>query len=128
MSSDDDREVIPAGEQERPLWRHLTPMVRLLVEERGHLIIMEPNKWGFVGMSGRYECGLTRVITDDDWQALKERFVIPRNIGFFKGLIRDNENGCDIVGTDWILTAGGREHVDTYEAKMRAEGRGGIPS
>lgn len=124
----DDREVIPAGEQDRPLWRHLVPMVRFLVEERGHLLINGPEKFGFVGMQSSYVCSLTRVITDDDWQALNERFVIPDNIGFFKGLIQDNENGCDIVGTEWVGLADHRQHVDDYEAELRAEGRGGCPS
>lgn len=127
MSSADGREVIPAGLQSRPWWRHLVPMVRFLVEERGHLIINGPEKWGFVGMQSGYVCGLTRVITDDDWRALNDHFVIPENIGFIPGLIRDHENGCDIVGSDWIGPREGPQHVDDYEAKMRAEGRGGCP-
>jgi hypothetical protein len=95
-------EVIPAGEQPAPWYKHLLPIAKFLIEERGHMAIEKPEKYGYVYGLGGGRFRFTRRITDEDWAAINERFVMPNNIGFFHGLIRDNDNHVDMMGFDTI--------------------------
>jgi hypothetical protein len=117
MNTDPDgRQIIPASEQEVTA-HHLYPIAKFLIEERGHLPIEKPEKYGFWEP---YECKLTRAITRADWEAVNERFVLPENIGFFCGyIIRDSANGIDIIGFDQLIGFNGLEPVDDLEAEIR---------
>ncbi|MGQ0467079.1 MAG: hypothetical protein ACT4QG_17400 [Sporichthyaceae bacterium] len=124
----DDREVISGEYQKWPGWHHLKPLIRFLVEERGHLILRPDYEWGVGPRPGGKDCALTRMITDEDWAAINERFVIPDTIGFGAGFIRDSENGVDISGHDWVVGLDGKpERIEPHEAELRASGRGGCP-
>ncbi|MGQ0463995.1 MAG: hypothetical protein ACT4QG_01625 [Sporichthyaceae bacterium] len=126
---DDHREVIPGGWQEEwPGWHHVKPLIRFLVEERGHLLLHPDEPWGVVPLNGGRDCSLTRMITEESWAALNERFVIPDNIGYMAGFIRDFENGIDISGYDWVIGLDGKnERIEPHEAELRAKGLGGCP-
>ncbi|MGQ0463854.1 MAG: hypothetical protein ACT4QG_00895 [Sporichthyaceae bacterium] len=127
-STNDDREVIPGGRQKWPGWQHLKPLIRFLVEERGHLIMDWDEPWGVVPRAGGQDCALTRMITDEDWALLNERFVLPETIGYGAGFIRDSRNGVDISGYDWVAGLDGKnERIEPHEAELRATGRGGCP-
>jgi hypothetical protein len=45
----------------------------------------------------------SRQITGADWKALNEHFVLPPNLWFHKGLIRDEVNRVDFVGVDELM-------------------------
>jgi hypothetical protein len=111
----DGREIIPAGEQPAPWYRHLLPIAKFLIEERGHLPIEKPQKYGFWMTAGGFECHLTRSITEADWQAINQRFVIPENIRYHAGLIRDGVNRIDMVGNDICIGDHGVEPIENME-------------
>jgi hypothetical protein len=118
-SINDNREVIPAGEQPFWTWDHLIPIAKFLVQERGHgLLPKDPTitsyDWGFMQFNG-LRCQVTRRITDDDWAAINERFVMPDNIGYGDNLIRDNINYIDIEGVERIITVDGPIPVEEYK-------------
>ena len=118
MTDSDPREVIPAGRLRPPSsWVHLVPLARFLVVERGHLPIHEPARWGFTG-AGSFQ--FSRRITEADWEALNQHFVIPPNIWFDQGLIRDQDNRADLFGADEVEVLNGMEPIDAWEAKERA--------
>jgi hypothetical protein len=54
-----------------------------------------------------------------DWQALNRRFVIPPNIWFDQGLIRDQDNRVDLFGVDEVEGLNGLEPIDVWEAEER---------
>jgi hypothetical protein len=62
----------------------------------------------------------SRRITEEDWNALNRRLVLPPNIWFHHGLIRDGENGVDFIGVDEILEVDGPQPAEAWEAKERA--------
>lgn len=112
----DGREIISAEKQPEPGYRHLIPVAKFLIEERGHLPIYKPEKYGFrMG-----ECHLTRAVTAEDWSAINERFVLPEHIGYMFGyLIRDGLNWIDIIGHDTYTSLKGVEPIDGMEADIR---------
>jgi hypothetical protein len=112
----DGRETIPAGEQPEPGYMHMVPIAKFLIEERGHLPIQKPEKYGFrMG-----DCRLTHSITAEDWAAVNERFVLPDHIGFFSGyIIRDYLNRIDILGTDTCIGADGTQPIEVLEEEIR---------
>jgi len=115
----DEREVIPAGEQPAPWFEHLLPVAKFLIEERGHMALENPEEYGYVdGLDGN-KFYFTRRITDEDWEAIKERFVIPDNIGFFGGLLRDNANHVDMIGYDTITSRGKQIPIEEWEARQQ---------
>src|SRR3954454_206829 len=113
--------MIPAGEQPGPGYSHLFPIAKFLIEERGHMAIENPDRYGYIyGLDGaKFE--LTRRITDEDWAALNERFVMPDNIGFFHGLMRDNDNHIDMMGFDTMMSGGVEIPIEVWEERQRAE-------
>jgi hypothetical protein len=119
-----EREVIPAGRQPAPGYRHLLPIARLLIEDRGHMAIDRPEKFGFRQELDGYECHLTRSITAEDWAAVNERFVLPENVVYIFGLIRDQVNNIDMVGHDEMFERDGAVSIEEWEARLRAK-RGG---
>ena len=80
-----EREVIQAGPVEPISWKHLYPIARFLVEERGHLPLYHPERWGFSG-SGSFQ--FSHRITEADWEAINRRFVIPENIVPLSGSVK----------------------------------------
>jgi hypothetical protein len=122
MSGDAEaRIVIPEGRQ-RFTWEHLIPIAQLLIE-RGHVPITKKQKFGFSSTPGGVECRLTRAFTLDDWDAINERFVVPDNLVYFRGLIRDNANKVDMIGIEEISTVDGVMGPEEWEARERAAGR-----
>jgi len=115
------REVISGEKQPPPWYTHLLPIAKFLVEERGHMPIEEPEEYGFVEGFDGYNCHLTHRITDEDWAAINERFELPKTIGFFQGLLRDNVNGIDIMGHDTIISDEGQIPIEEWEAQQRAQ-------
>jgi hypothetical protein len=124
MTESPEREVIPAGEQPMPGYRHLFPIAKFLIEERGHMPIENPDRYGYVYTLDGAKFRFTRRITDEDWAAINERFVMPKNIGFFHGLMRDNDNHIDMMGFDTIISVGGEIPAEVWEERQRAK-RGG---
>ncbi|HEX3827889.1 MAG TPA: hypothetical protein VHV82_11520 [Sporichthyaceae bacterium] len=112
----DGREIIPAGKQPGPGYRHLIPIAKFLIEERGHLPLDQPQRFGF----HNGDCQLTRSITADDWAAVNERFVLPDHVGFFCGyIIRDYLNEIDILGFDTFQGLDGDQPVEVMEEEIR---------
>lgn len=111
----DDREVIPAGEQEF-FFEHLFPIARFLIQ-RGHLPIEDRRDYGFGGTGGGVVCALTHGLTDEDWAAVNERFVLPDNICFIYRVIRDSANHNDIQGVDFITHHGVATPIAEWEAE-----------
>jgi hypothetical protein len=109
----DGREIISAEKQPEPGYYHLIPIVKFLIEERGHLPVEHPGKYGFYNG----DCQLTRSITAEDWAAINERFVVPPHIGFMFGyLIRDGLNHIDILGFDSFQDD---DPIDVIEDEIR---------
>jgi hypothetical protein len=115
----DGRVVIPGGRAAWPAWKHLVPIARFLVEERGHLPLYAPDRWGW-SESGSFQ--FSRRITQADWTALNEHYVIPPNIVFWepKAWIQDNDNRIWFEGNDVIVGSNGPEPIGTFEAQERA--------
>jgi hypothetical protein len=121
------REVIPAGEQPWFSFQHLVPIAKFLIQERGHGTLPKEEsvvsfEWGFVRMNG-LRCQLTHRITDEDWAAINERYVMPDNIGYRDGLIRDNVNSIDIEGIEAMVCEDGVVPIEEWEERQRAAGR-----
>ncbi len=116
--SGDTREIIPGGEQPLFSYEHLMPIARFLVEERGHMPLTRPEKYGFVQRNG-FRCLLTRRITDEDWAAINQRFALPNTIGYAYGVIRDNLNSMEFEGYDEIITEDGVIAIEEWEARQR---------
>lgn len=117
-STGDSREIIPGGEQPLFSYQHLIPIAKFLIEERGHMPIERPEKFGFIHAAG-FRCELTRRITDEDWAAINRRFVLPDTIGYGDGLIRDNLNRMDIEGIEEMITEDGVIPIEEWEARQR---------
>jgi hypothetical protein len=115
------REIIPPGEQPLFSIEHLLPIAKFLIEERGHLPIDYPQDYGFNTMAGAggFDCHLTREITQADWDAINQRFIIPDTIWYHLGLIRDGINHMDIMGTDTCVGDHGVEPIENLEAEIR---------
>jgi len=114
-----EREVIIGGRQPPPWYTHLLPIAKFLVEERGHIPLERPERYGFRQTGGGLQCQLARRITDEDWAAINERFELPMNIQFFHGLIRDNDNRIDFMGFDEIQGDEGLIPIEVWEAQQR---------
>lgn len=113
----EQREVISGGRL-RPLsWTHLVPTARFLIEERGHLPLYEPERWGFTSSQAGGLFQLSRRITDEDWDAVQRRFVLPPNIVFYKGLIRDQDNGVTFLGVEELVGNDGVEPIEVREVE-----------
>jgi hypothetical protein len=117
----DEREVIAAGEQPPPWYKHLLPIARFLIEERGHMAMDRADRFGFTQEGDGYECHLTRKITVEDWAAINERFVVPANVVYIFELIRDQDNNIDMVGHDEIADIGGVFPAEVWEERQRAQ-------
>ena len=117
--SNPTRPVIPEGEQEE-VYEHLFPIAALLIE-RGHVPIENPKEFGFCINPRDVVCQLTRRITAEDWHAINERFVLPDNIGYIQGIIRDIVNWVDIIGFDEISTDGVVESADDQTRSSGAD-------
>ncbi|HEX3830092.1 MAG TPA: hypothetical protein VHV82_22735 [Sporichthyaceae bacterium] len=127
-SAPDGRQIIPAGKQPAPWFEHLLPVAKFLIEERGHLPIYEPDDYGFHMGDDGFECRLTRSITAEDWAAINDRFVIPKNIWFFCDyIVRDDDNGIDMIGFDTLTGDKGIEPIDRLEAEIRERDGGRWP-
>jgi hypothetical protein len=117
----DEREVIPAGRQPGIGYKHLFPIAKFLIEQRGHMAMEEPEAFGFIYENGSgYHCALTRSITGEDWAALNVRFVVPDNIVYIFGRIRDQANGIEIAGYDTIVDIDGEIPIEVWEERQRA--------
>lgn len=117
--SESARVVIPGGEQPPFTFVHLYPIARFLIEERGHMPLAHPERFGFVHMHG-FQCRLARRITDDDWAAIRQRFVLPDTIGYHGGIIQDNLNRMQFIGFDEMITEDGVIPIEEWEARQRA--------
>lgn len=118
MITPDGREVIPPAPPRFPRWKRLVPIARFLVQERGHLPLYEPQRWGFTD-TGSFQ--FSRRITVADWEAINRRFELPPDFGFHEiGLIQDNETGVYFEGSDMIIGLEGAEPIEIWEAKERA--------
>lgn len=115
------REVIPGGPQEFN-FEHLIPIAKLLIE-RGHLPIDEDSKFGFSPTQGGMVCALTRKFSEEDWAAINDRFLLPANVVYFHGLIRDNTNWVDMLGWDEVTCLDGVQPVEVWEERERQTGR-----
>jgi hypothetical protein len=120
MSIQSGRETIPAGEQEWG-YHHLYPIAQLLIE-RGHNPIDNKEKFGFCPTPGGVVCTLTHRFTEEDWAAINERFVLPDNIRWHNGLIRDTANWIDMMGADTMLSRGEVIPIEAWEERQRARG------
>lgn len=119
--SDDVREVIPDGKQPLFSYRHLVPVAKFLIEERGHYPFPPSRsvvsfEWGFRRLNG-LRCQLTRWITQDDWAAINERFVVPDTIGYNGGIIQDNLNYVYIEGFEQIMSEDGVIPIEEWEVR-----------
>ena len=114
----DEREAIAAGRQPAPWYRHLLPIARFLIEERGHQAIERPDKFGFRQEMDGYECHLTRRITAEDWAAINDHFVLPENVVYIFGLIRDQTNNIDMVGHDEMVERDGVIPIEVWEERQ----------
>lgn len=111
----DGRLIIPGGTFDDPI-RHLYPIAAFLRDEAGLRLTWEvpdagpdgDGYLGFVGQQDGWRCFLGGPITPQIWTALNARFVLPRNIVYWPaanttttggGMIRDNDNWVDIMGT-----------------------------
>jgi hypothetical protein len=115
-----DREVIPAGEQPPPWYLHLIPLARFLVEERGHMPLEEPDEYGWFLENGM-KCHLSRSITAEDWEAVNEHFVVPPNVVYIFGRIRDQVNKVEMIGFDTIIDLDGEIPIEVWEERQRAK-------
>lgn len=123
MNESSERRVVIPGGRQRFTWEHLIPVAQVLIE-RGHLPLRRKDRSGFFSIPGGVVCHLTRAITPDDWKAINENLVIPDNLVYFRGLIRDNDNKVDIIGIEEISTLdGGVLSPDEWETRERAAGR-----
>jgi hypothetical protein len=113
------REIIAGGEQPLLSFEHLIPIARFLVEERGHMPLSSPETVGFVKRNG-FRCLLTRRITEQDWAAVKDRFILPDSIGYHGGIIQDNLNRMQFEGYDEIITEDGVIPIEEWEARQQA--------
>lgn len=120
MSNADGREIIPPPPERPPRWKRLVPIARFLVQERGHLPLYEPERWGFTNGSFQF----SRRITEADWEAVQLRFDLQGSFGFHEiGLIQDNDTGVWFEGTDKLIELNGVEPIDVWEAEERALNR-----
>ena len=119
MNGNEGRLVITAGPAPWPAWKHLIPIARFLVEERGHLPLYGPDRWGW-SESGSFQ--VTRRITEADWEAINRHFVIPPNIVYYapKAWIQDNDNQIWFEGNDKIIGLNGVEPIEIFEEEERA--------
>jgi hypothetical protein len=120
----EEREVIPAGTQPAPWYLHLIPLAKFLVEERGHMPLEEPEEYGWVLRNGM-NCHLTRSITEEDWEAVNAHFVVPSNLVYIFGRIRDQANKVQLIGHDTIIDVDGEIPIEVWEERQRA--RGDVP-
>lgn len=96
-------------------YKHMIPIVKVLIE-RGHLPTSNRPKYGFRG-NGR-KCHLTHALTDDDWTAVTDRYIIPENIVWRFGIIRDHENNVQIQGDDTIISGGKEMPIEEWMARQ----------
>jgi hypothetical protein len=104
-------------------YAHLIPIAKLPIERGHHLPLHRRSKFGFGSRPGRVVCDLSRTITPDDWAAINERFLLPDNIAYYKGLIRDSANGVDFLGCDEIVCDDGLQPISVWEQREREAGR-----
>lgn len=82
----------------------------------------EPEEFGFTQDYDGFKCHLTHAITDEDWTAINERFVVPGNVVYVFGRIRDQDNGIELIGHDEIEDVDGVIPIGLWEERQRAEG------
>lgn len=114
-------EVVPAGKQ-NPSWHHMVPIANFLIQ-RGHPPINYTERSGFTGTMQGMKCRLGYWITDEDWTEVNEAFVIPSNIRYFEGMIRDSLNRVDIIGHEHVTCEDGVQHISVWEELERRMGR-----
>ncbi|MGQ0466220.1 MAG: hypothetical protein ACT4QG_12955 [Sporichthyaceae bacterium] len=98
-------------------YRHMIPIVQLLMR-RGHLPIGSWDRYGFVPGGSLITCHLTYPLTEDDWAAVVERFVIPENIIWWNNVIRDQVNRLQIQGDRLILDVEGEVPIEEWAARQ----------
>lgn len=94
-----DTRIPIQSEASSPLaaWDHLIPIVQALIDA-GHQPIKNEEQYGFVEAPHEWKCELYDPITLDDWQMLNEKFIIPENIFYTHGMVRDGAGWVDIYG------------------------------
>jgi hypothetical protein len=117
----DQREVIPSGRQPAPWYLHLIPVARFLIEARGHMPLERPEKFGFTQDYDGFKCHLSRNITEEDWVAINEHFVVPENLVYFLGRILDQDNSIELIGYDTIDDVDGEIPIEVWEERQRAK-------
>lgn len=115
------REVVPAGKR-NPSWHHMVPIAKFLIE-RGHPPINYAERSGFAPTQQGMKCRLGYWITDEEWAEINEVFVIPANIKYFDGMIRDSVNRVDIIGHEQVQCEDGVHHISVWEERERKAGR-----
>lgn len=71
---------------------------------------------------GGLKCHLTHSISEEDWTALNEHFVIPDNIVYMFGRIRDQANKFELIGHEEITDVDGVIPIDVWIERQRAAG------
>lgn len=112
----DQREELPPPPYQFG-YRHLIPIVKVLMQ-RGHLPIDERARYGFCPGQGMTKCHLTHPLTEEDWAAVTERFVIPEHIVWWNNVIRDQENGVQIQGDRIIIDVEGEVPIEEWMARQ----------
>jgi hypothetical protein len=117
----DSREVVPPGKM-NPSWHHMVPIANFLIE-RGHPPINYAERSGFTGTRYGMKCRLGYWISEADCVAINEAFVVPPNIQYYQGLIRDNVNRVDITGHEEVTCEDGVQPVSVWADRERRAGR-----
>jgi hypothetical protein len=89
------------------------------VEERGHTPLEKPEEYGWIFENGM-NSHLARGITPEDWEAINERFVVPANVVYIFGRIRDEANKLEVIGYDMIIDRDGEIPIEVWEERQRA--------
>ncbi len=90
--------IAPKPDHELAHPRHLVPLVQELLARGNELITAPKPHDGFEPTRDGWKCWLAYPITNDDWAALNEKFLIPPTIYHFAGAIRDSATWSDIIG------------------------------
>ena len=80
----------------------------------------EPEEYGWQLADGM-QCLLARSITSEDWEAVNKRFVVPPNLVYIFGRIRDQSNGVEMIGFDTIVDVDGEIPIEVWEERQRAK-------
>lgn len=110
----DQREPLPAPNRQFG-YRHMYPIAKVLIE-RGHLPIDYRDKYGFCPSGMGRRCHLTHALTDEDWAAVTDRYILPENIVWRFGIIKDHQNRVQIQGDITIISGGQQIPIEEWMA------------